>query len=663
MNPTAPPVSTNDTVRWIPTPEVASRSNIAQFMLQQGISSPAELLRKSQQDRSWFWDAMVKHLNIDFSTPYNRVVDETDPRFPKWFVGGRTNVAHNCVFRHAAGRGAAHTAIIWEGEDEGVRRLSYADLRRDVAMCADGLTSLGIGRGDVVAIYLPMVPEVCTALYAIAAIGAIAVPIFSGFAAEAVAQRLSHSGAKAVICADGSMRRGKQVAMKTVIDEAVMCAPTVEHVIVWRRLGIDVPFSAPRDVWWHEMLSDADPTMLPIHVDSEHPMMLAYTSGTTGVPKAAVHVHGGFLVKVAQEVHFQIDMKPHDVLHWVTDMGWIMGPWEVIGAHANGGTVMLFEGAPDYPDPGRLWRLCERHGVTILGVSPTLIRALSAQGDGPLAKSNLSSLRIFGATGEPWNPEPWEWLFEKVGKGKCPIINLSGGTEVGACFLSPTPLTPLTPTTLGWPALGMCMEVRDQDGRSLGPGEGVGELVCTKSWPGMTRSFWGEGGRERYIESYWSRWPDVWVHGDWASIDERGLWYLHGRSDDTINVAGKRIGPAEYESILVYHESVQEAAAVGVPHDVKGEVVWCFCVLSPGKRASDRLRVVLADLCAERLGKAFRPDRILFVKSLPKTRSAKIVRRAIKAVAVEQPLEDTSTIENPDSLKHIARAVEQQSNE
>ncbi len=659
MNP--PETITPPGFAWKPDAATVQRSNLFGFLKQHGMKDPDELLVRSQEDPEWFWDAVVKHLGIEFSTPYTKVLDDSEPEFPKWFVGGKLNLANDCVFKHARGRLATHPAIIWEGEDEGQRRLTYADLKRDVAMLADALAKLGIGPGDAVGIYLPMVPEVVVAMYACAAIGAMAVPVFSGFAAEAIAQRLAHCEAKVVITADGTMRRGKQVGMKATVDAALEQAPSVEHVIVWRRLGIDVPMVAPRDVFWHEALAGADASRQPLQVDSEHPVLLAYTSGTTGTPKAAVHVHGGLLVKIAEEAHFQTDMQPRDVLHWVTDMGWIMGPWECIGAHAAGGTLVLYEGAPDFPDPGRLWRLVEHHGITILGVSPTLIRALRQAGNQHVTAADVSSLRIFGSTGEPWNPEPWHWLNDVVGRGRCPIINLSGGTEVGACFLSPTPLTPLKPGSLGKPCFGMSVEVWDpQTGERLGPGDGVGELVCTKPWPGQTRSFWGEGGRERYLESYFKTWPGVWRHGDWASIDADGMWYLHGRSDDTINVAGKRIGPAEYESIVVDHESVAEAAAIGVPDAVKGEQVWVLCIMAPGKRASDRLRVVLQDMVGERLGKAFKPGQIVFVKALPKTRSAKIVRRAVRAAALGRDLGDISSVENPESLRGITRAVEQQ---
>ncbi len=654
-------LSTTTGFAWKPDAATVQRSNLFGFLKQHGLKDPDELLARSQEDPEWFWEAMVKHLGIEFSTPYTKVLDDSEPEFPKWFVGGQLNLANDCVFKHARGRLATHPAIIWEGEDEGQRRLTYADLKRDVAMLADALATRGIGPGDAVGIYLPMVPEVVVALYACAAVGAMAVPVFSGFAAEAIAQRLAHCEAKVVITADGTMRRGKQVGMKATVDQAIEQAPSVEHVIVWRRLGIDVTMQQGRDVFWHEALAGADASRQPLQVDSEHPVLLAYTSGTTGTPKAAVHVHGGLLVKIAEEAHFQTDMQSRDVLHWVTDMGWIMGPWECIGAHAAGGTLVLYEGAPDYPDPGRLWRLVEQHGVTILGVSPTLIRALRQAGDEHVTAADLSSLRVFGSTGEPWNPEPWQWLNDVVGQGRAPILNLSGGTEVGACFLSPTPLTPLKPGSLGKPCFGMSVEVWDpQTGERLGPGDGVGELVCTKPWPGQTRGFWGAGGRERSLDSYFKTWPGVWRHGDWASIDADGMWYLHGRSDDTINVAGKRIGPAEYESIVVDHESVAEAAAIGVPDDVKGEQVWVLCIMAPGKRASDRLRSVLADMVGERLGKAFKPGQVVFVKSLPKTRSAKIVRRAVRAAALGEDPGDISSVENPEALRGITRAVEQQ---
>ena len=394
----------------------------------------------------------------------------------------------------------------------------------------------------------------------------------------------------------------------------------------------------------------AQPGTLPaLQVDSEHPYLLTYTSGTTGKPKGVVHVQGGFLVSIAREVAYQADVHEGDVVHFATDMGWIMGPWTVVGVGALGGTIVFAEGAPDWPTPQRIWETIERERVAALGISPTLTRALLPHGD---PSSDLSSLRTFVTTGEPWNPDPYRWLFENVGGSRVPIINCTGGTEVGACFLSPTPIVPIKACSVGGPALGMAMDVVADDGTSLvGSGE-VGELVCRAPFPGMTRGFWRDP--DKFIETYWSRLPGVWVHGDWASVDEEGFWFLHGRSDDTMNIAGKRIGPAELESAAVGHPAVREAAAIGVPHEVKGETAWIFCCLLPGVAATE---ADVAAHVADELGKAFKPDRVFFVDALPKTRSAKIVRRAVKATALGTDPGDLSSLENPESLESIGAAV------
>jgi acetyl-CoA synthetase len=390
-------------------------------------------------------------------------------------------------------------------------------------------------------------------------------------------------------------------------------------------------------------------TLEAAELDSEHPYLLAYTSGTTGRPKGALHVHGGFLVSIAREVAYQTDVRRGDRVFFSTDMGWIMGPWTVVGAGALGATVIYMEGAPDWPED-RLWRIVEEERATLLGVSPTLVRALIPKGD---PTQDLSSLRAIATTGEPWNLSPYLWLHEKVGRGRVPIVNESGGTEVGACFLAATPVTPQKACSLGFPALGQAMDVVGADGRSV-RGE-VGELVCRRPWPGMTRGIWGDD--ERYLETYWRRFPGVWTHGDWASVDENGYWFLHGRSDDTLNIAGKRIGPAELESAAVSHPAVAEAAAIGVPHDVKGEVAWLFCVAKPGTEVDDGLGRDVGAAVAAELGKAFAPDRVLFVAALPKTRSAKIVRRAVRARALGQDPGDLSSLENPESLEEIAAVV------
>jgi acetyl-CoA synthetase len=406
---------------------------------------------------------------------------------------------------------------------------------------------------------------------------------------------------------------------------------------------------------WQRLLEEHAGPFETRRLDPEHPLFVAYTSGTTGKPKGAVHVHGGFLVKIAEEVAYQVDLHPGEILFWFADLGWIMGPWEIVGATALGATVFLYDGAPNHPGPERLWSMIERHGITHLGVSPTLIRALIPSGAEPVRRHDLSTLRILASTGEPWNPEPYRWFFEEVGKGERPIINLSGGTEVGACFLSPHPIAPLKACSLRGPALGMDVAVFRPDGSEAGPGE-VGELVCRRPWPAMTRGL--RGDPERYLDAYWRRFPGVWTHGDWASVDEDGFWFLHGRSDDTMNVAGKRLGPAEVESVLTLDARVAESAAVGIPDAVKGEAIWCFVVPRPDVDADEGFAEELRARVADHLGKAFRPSRVVFVPELPRTRSAKIVRRAIRATVAGEDPGDLSSLENPAALEAIRGALD-----
>jgi acetyl-CoA synthetase len=622
-------------------------------MREHGITGWRELIARSQDDVEWFWDAVVRHLGIEFARPYTRVLDASrGPAWPRWFTGGEINLTHNCVDRHAAAA-PDRPAVVWESEDGHVETRTYAQLEADVNRLANALLALGVGRGDAVGLFLPMSVQVVAGFYAIAKVGAIVVPIFSGFAAPAVAARLADAGAVALLTADAVPRRGRPVSMKAIADEAVAAAPGVRSVVVWSRLGTDPPMQPGRDHGWDELVSAQSPALPAPALDPETPMMVIYTSGTTGRPKGAVHVHGGFLVKIAEECAFQLDVGPDDRFMWVTDMGWIMGPLEVVGAGALGATLVIGEGAPDYPGPDRLWDMVERHRISVLGVSPTLIRALRGHGDEPVTRHDRSSLRILGSTGEPWNPDPYRWLHEVCGEGHAPIMNISGGTEVGACFLSPMPVMPLKECTLGAPALGMAMDVVGPDGEHLPPGS-VGELVCRKPWPSMTRGVWGDP--ERYLQAYWSRWPGVWAHGDWASVDEDGCWYLHGRSDDTLNIAGKRIGPAEFESAAVSHCAVAEACAVGIPDPVKGEVAWLYCVLRPGFEPGDDLRAEVRGAVTDVLGRAFAPARIGFVTALPKTRSAKIVRRAVRAAALGADPGDTSSIEDPAVLDQVSAA-------
>ncbi|MDQ3620337.1 MAG: AMP-binding protein [Actinomycetota bacterium] len=644
---------TQEEFAWEPTADYIENANVTRLMRAHGIDDFHELVKRSQDDIEWFWGAAIEDLGIEFSTPYERILDMSEgPEWPKWFVGGTVNLTYNCVDRHAGATPEA-PAIIWEGEEGATRTIDYARLESDVNRVANGLKELGVGVGDAVGVYMPMVPEAVVAAYAAAKIGAIYLPIFSGFGAPAIATRLQDSGAKVLIAADGFYRRGGKVSMKSTADEAVERSPSVEHVVVFRRFPDDDCAFGPQDLSWEDAFGRRSPQLDAPELDPETPFMIAYTSGTTGKPKGSVHVHGGFLVKITQEVAYQLDIKRDEVLYWVTDMGWIMGPLEMVGGHAAGAAVLMYEGAPNYPKPDRLWAMCARHGVSILGVSPTLVRALMPAGEEVVQAHDLSKLRILASTGEPWNPEPYRWFARVVGGSRCPIMNLSGGTEVGACFLGASPVVPTKVCSLGTPSLGMAMDVFDAEGEPV-RGE-VGELVCTKPWPAQTRGFWG--AKERYLDTYWSRWPGVWVHGDWASIDESGYWFLHGRSDDTLNIAGKRIGPAEFESAAVDHPDVIECAAIGIPDEVKGTAVWCFCILRPGAQSGDELAADIKKVISKELGKAFAPAAILFVEELPKTRSAKIVRRAIRAKVLGEDPGDMSSLENPSALEAIETSL------
>jgi acetyl-CoA synthetase len=619
---------------WRPSAAVVERANVTRLGRLLGAADYHELHRISVDEPERFWPTVVDDLGLEFSRPLDAVVDTSrGPEWARWFVGGRLNAARICLHRWALER-PDDEALVWQSEDGQRTSLTWAEASRQTTQLAEALVELGIGAGDRVAIFMPMCPAVAVASHACAHIGAVQVPIFSGFAAPSIAARLEDSQAKVVLCADWSLRRGTRIEMRETLDEAGRYA--VEHVVAWHR----------ETGTWPEAVTKQPGTLAPVEVDSEAPYLLAYTSGTTGRPKGALHVQGGFLVSIAREIAYQTDVNAGDRIHFATDMGWIMGPWTVLGGGAVGATVVFAEGAPDWPGD-RLWRLIESERVTMLGLSPTLVRALIPKGE-PTA--DLSSLRTFCTTGEPWNPDPYRWLFEHVGGGRAPIVNISGGTEVGACFLTTVITEPVKPVALGFPVLGQDMDVVDSAGNPVRGA--VGELVCRRPWPGMTRGIWGDD--ERYLDTYWRRFPGVWTHGDWASIDADGYWFLHGRSDDTLNIAGKRIGPAELESAAISSGIVSEAAAVGIPHAVKGEVAWIFCVATPGEEPDDAR---VAGAVTGELGKAFKPDRILWVSALPKTRSAKIVRRAVRARALGKDPGDVSSLENPESLDEIALVV------
>ena len=638
---------------WRPTREYAERTRIARFMRSLGVSSLEELQRRSIAEPDWYWDAVVRVLGLRFTRPYTRVRDVSrGVQWPRWFEGGLMNFADNCVDRNIdAGRGE-QPALIWEGDDGRTRTLTYRELAREVNQLANALKRLGVGEGDRVGVFLPMSPEAAIATLAVVRIGAIYTPCFSGYGAQAVASRLDGCGARVLITADAFARRGQPVPLKRTADEAVSASPSVEHVIVYRRGDGDVPWKDGRDLWWHELVAKESTECPALPVEADHPCLIIYTSGTTGPPKGTVLTHGGLSIKNAHDFAYLFDLGEDDRLFWVTDLGWLMGPMLIGGALLTGGTAVLFEGTPDYPKPDRLWSVLERHRVTVLGISPTAVRALMPHGADWITRHDLSSLKLMASTGEPWNPEPYRWLFETAGKGRLPIINYTGGTEISGGILSCFPIAPIKPCSFAGPIPGMAADVYDENGRPV-RGQ-VGELVVTRPWPGMTAGFWKDP--KRYLETYWSRWPDVWVHGDWAYVDPDGFWFIQGRSDDTLKLAGKRVGPAEVESVLVGHPAVAEAAAIGVPHEIKGESVVCFAVLRPGQQPSEALRAELVEEVVRAMGRAIRPERVLFARELPKTRSAKIMRRVVRATYLGKDPGDLSSLDNPGGVKAISDA-------
>jgi acetyl-CoA synthetase len=644
------PVVIGDVI-WRPSREVVDKSRLKRFMDRHGIEGFPELLRRADQDIEWFWDAAVKDIDVAFFRQYERVVDLSEGKaWAKWWIGARMNIVQSCLDRHRDGDRRNKTAIIWEGEPGDVRKLTYDELDQQVSRLAGALRRLGVVKGDRIGIFMPMCPEVAVSVLAAAKIGAVIIPLFSGYGPEAIATRLRDGEAKVLICADGFYRRGQVVPMKETADRALVNCPSVKKVIVHRRVVREIPWTHGRDQVWEVLLEDHPDRARTEELDPEDPLMIIYTSGTTGKPKGTLHVHGGFPIKAAQDMAHCFDIGPDDAVFWYTDLGWMMGPWLIFGTLVLGATMVLYEGTPDYPAADRLWRMVEDHKATVLGVSPTLIRGLMSHGDEVPERHDLSSLRILGGTGEPWNPEPFVWYFEHVGGGRIPVINYTGGTEISGGILCGNVISPLRPCSFAGPVPGIAADVLDAEGQSV-RGE-VGELVIRNPWPGMTRGFWGD--RERYLDTYWSRYPDIWVHGDWAYVDpEDGLWYVLGRSDDTIKIAGKRLGPAEVESVLVGNPAVAEAAAIGVLDELKGEALICFVILRPGFEPSDELATELQDLVATALGKPLKPKAVHFVGDLPRTRNAKILRRVVRSVYTGKDPGDLSSLENPSALAAI----------
>jgi acetyl-CoA synthetase len=637
---------------WTPTAAQSEGSRLRRFIDTLGAGDLDGLARLAHEDPQRFWAAVADDIDVAWTRRFDVAMD-TSAGLPwtRFWTGGRLNLAHNAVTRWAR-RAPQRIAVVSEGDDGSIREWTYARLERETAYAASVLHGLGVDAGDSVGLCMPMIPETVALFLACAWLGAIVVPLFSGYGAGAIVSRLQDCDAKVLVIVDGFKRRGGIVRMKAVADEAGAQLPSLRHILVVPRIGDDDTSMRPgRDIVFESMPADfgAGPPIADTGTDSV--LMIIYTSGTTGRPKGTVHVHGGFPVKATQDMAQCFDVGEEDRLLWFTDIGWMMGPWAICGALCLGATLVLFDGVPDHPGPDRLWSVVERHRVTVLGIAPTVIRALMRSGDEPVLAHDLSSLRVLGSTGEPWNTDPWLWYQQKIGGGRLPVINYSGGTEISGGILAGNMLTPLQPCAFAGPCPGMAADVVDENGQSI-RGR-VGELVLRAPWPGMTQGFWRDS--ERYLDTYWSRWPDVWAHGDWVEVDAGGLWYIRGRSDDTIKVAGKRLGPAEVESALVAHTAVAEAAAIGVPDPLKGEALVVFVVLKPGVTDSPDLRTALARCVTDEMGKALAPHAVEIVSELPKTRNAKVLRRVVRSVYLGTDPGDLSSLENQGAIEALER--------
>jgi acetyl-CoA synthetase len=660
---TAPPLSfarADVDAAWRPDAALLAEARPAEFVRRLGAEDLDAVQARAVEDPAWFWSAAADDLGLAWQRRPTGVLDLTrGVPFGRWWSGGAFNYAAAAVDPLAATR-PLDEAVAWEGEDGDVRRLTRAELKLEVDRAAAMLAAEGVGPGSRVGLFLPMLLETVVAVLALGKLQAVFTPIFSGYAAPAVATRLRAFEATHLITADGFLRRGGVIPLKRTADEALAEVPGVRRVLVVRRFGADRTSTPPlhprRDRWWDEALaavSTAD-VRPAAETDPETPFMVIYTSGTTGAPKGTVHVHGGFPIKGAQDLAHTFDLRPGECLFWFTDLGWMMGPWAIGGAPLNGARLVIYEGAPDHPGPDRIWSIVERHRVTHLGVSPTLVRALIVHGEEPVRSHDRSSLRVLGSTGEPWNPDPWQWYFRVAGDRRLPIVNYSGGTEVSGGIVGCSLLRPIRPTSFNGPCLGMGVDVVDASGRSL-RGE-VGELAIRTPWPGMTRGFWGADD-ERYLETYWRRMDGLWIHGDWGLVDDDGFWYLLGRSDDTLKIAGKRIGPAEVEAAAVSHPLVVEAAAIGIPDAIKGESIVVLAILRPGVAGGAAIASEISDLVVRDLGRTCRPAAVLAVSDLPRTRSGKIMRRVARAAYLGAEPGDLSALENPAAVGAIAAAA------
>jgi len=634
-----------------PTREFVEQTNVKKWMDEHGIKDLDELLEKSQ-DLEWFWGEMAKEL-VEWYKPYDKVLD-WDPPYVKWFEGAEYNIVHDALDKHVKTERKDKVAYIFEGEPGDVKKWTYGELYTEVNKLANALKSLGVKKGDRVGIYLPMHVELSIAMLACAKIGAIHSVVFSGFSSVAFSDRLNDCEAKVAITCDYFYRRGKKVPLKKQADEAVNASPSVEHLIVYKRTGDDVPWNKGKDLWWHEITKDQPSECETEKMDANDILYILYTSGTTGKPKGIQHAHGGYAVGTAQTLKWVFDLKEDDIWWCAADIGWVTGHSYIVYAPLILGTTsIIYEGAPAFPEPERWWSMIEKHKVTVLYTSPTAIRAHMKLGEEHPQKCNLESLRLLGSVGEPINPEAWIWYHKYIGREKCPIMDTWWQTETGHFLISPLPITPLKPGSATKPLPGIAADVYNENGESIT--NAGGSLVILKPWPGMLRGLYKDP--ERYESVYWSKYPDTYLAGDVSRKDEDGYFWVQGRADDVLNVAGHRIGNSEVESALVSHPKVAEAAVIGKPHELKGESITAFVVLKRGVEATDELREQLREHVGKEIGKIARPDEIGFVNDVPKTRSGKIMRRIIRAKAIGENVGDISTLANPEAVDGIGSAV------
>jgi acetyl-CoA synthetase len=637
---------------WVPNRTTIEKTKIAAFMKRHGVADLADLLRRADADPQWYWRALLDFFDIRFATPYSDVLDLLHGNaWPHWCVGGTTNIVLNCLDRHRGTPTWSKPAIVFEGEDGNVIIWTYAELDAQVSRLARCLVSRGVKRGDAVGLFMPMIPEAAAAFLAIVKIGAVVVPLFSGFGSDPIATRLNDSKAAAVVTTEVSWRRGKLLPMLATLERALTNVPTVHSVVIFPR-GATSPAASERLVQWPAADKDVLAAQTQI-VDAEAPAMLMYTSGTTGMPKGTIHTHCGVLAKNALDMGLCIDLGDADRLLWMSDMGWIVGPKVVISTTLLGATMILVEGTPDYPHEARMLQVAAKHGATIMGIVPTMVRQMMRHDPSIRKYCNISDLRATISIGEPWTPDAWRWFFEKVCQGTIPILNYAGGTECGGAILISSFLQKLRPCAFGHPVPGCGADIVDRNGRSLPPGE-MGELVMRRPSIGLTRGLWR--APERYLDEYWNVIPGVWVQGDLASRDAEGLWYLHGRSDDTIKISGKRTGPAEIETTLLSTGLLADCAIVGLPDPVNGMVLAAVCVPLTQDGDASALASLLSDAVSAGFGQPYRPKEFIFVPELPKTRNSKTMRRVIRSALTGQQFGDLSSLANPASIEEIRAA-------